>query len=90
MDKREDDGFLRKDGRLERIVYMIVFMVLFAIAETLLWAVTLAQMLWLLIYGQPNDHVAEFGARLGVWMKRVVLYQSGTTDEKPFPWREID
>lgn len=86
----DDDGFLRRDGRIERVIYMFVFLFLFAIAETLLWVVTIAQMVWMLVYGQPNDHVAEFGARLGVWLKRVALYQSGTTDEKPFPWREID
>ncbi|WP_108259081.1 DUF4389 domain-containing protein [Mangrovicoccus ximenensis] len=85
-----DDDYLHRDGRFERILYMIVFLVLFAIGETLLWAVTVAQMIWVAVYGRPNDHVAEFGARLGVWIKRVVLYQSGATDEKPFPWREID
>ncbi|WP_172326908.1 DUF4389 domain-containing protein [Mangrovicoccus sp. HB161399] len=85
-----DEDYLPRDGRFERIIYMVVFLILFAIGETLLWAVTIAQMIWVAVYGQPNDHVAEFGARLGVWIKRVVLYQSGTTDEKPFPWREID
>lgn len=86
----DEDGFLRRDGRIERIIYMIVFLFLFALAETLLWVVTFAQIVWMIVYGQPNDYVAEFGARLGVWLKRVALYQSGTTDEKPFPWREID
>ncbi|WP_138472131.1 DUF4389 domain-containing protein [Poseidonocella sp. HB161398] len=85
-----DKDYLPRDGRFERIIYMIVFLLLFAIAETLLWAIVIAQILWMLFKGQPNDHVAEFGARLGVWLKRVALYQSGTTDEKPFPWREID
>lgn len=88
--EHDEDGFLKRDGRVERVIYMFVFLFLFAIAETLLWVLTIAQMLWMIVYGQPNDHVAEFGARLGVWLKRVALYQSGTTDEKPFPWREID
>lgn len=89
-DDSNEDGFLPRDGRLERIVYMALFLFLFAIAETLLWAITLGQMVWTLVHGRTNEHIAEFGARLGVWMKRVALYQSGTTDEKPFPWREID
>lgn len=86
----EEDGFLPRDNRVERIIYMLVFLMLFAIAETLLWLVSVAQIFWLIVHGKPNDHVAEFGARLGVWLKRVALYVSGTTDEKPFPWREID
>jgi hypothetical protein len=86
-----DDGFVRRDGMGARFLYMLVFLFLFAIAETILWAMTLGQFLWMLFnQGRPNDNIAEFGARLGVWMKRVAMYQSGTTDEKPFPWREID
>ncbi len=88
--EEDEDGFVRRDSIGERFLYVIVFLILFAIAETLLWLVTVGQFLWMLIYGRPNHQIAEFGARLGVWLKRVALYQSGTTDEKPFPWREID
>jgi len=94
MSEREegqDDGFVKRDGMGERFLYTIVFLVLFAIAETILWAMTIGQFLWMLVnQGRPNDNIAEFGARLGVWLKRVAMYLSGTTDEKPFPWREID
>ncbi len=86
-----DDGFVKRDTMAERFFYSIVLMFLFAIGETILWAMTIGQFVWMLFHGgQPNDNVSEFGARLGVWMKRVVLYLSATTDEKPFPWREID
>ncbi len=86
----EDDGFLPRDGRFARTAFAFLFLFLFAIAEMLLWAISLGQIVWTLVYGGPNEHIAEFGARLGVWLKRVALYLSGTTDEKPFPWREID
>lgn len=86
-----EDGFVRRDAIWERFLFMALFLVLFAIAETLLWAIAIAQFLWMAVNrGRPNENIAEFGARLGVWLKRVALYQSGTTDEKPFPWREID
>ncbi len=88
---REGDGFVRRDAIWERFLFMALFLFLFAIGEILLWAVTIGQFVWMLFNrGRPNDNIAEFGARLGVWLKRVALYQSGTTDEKPFPWREID
>ncbi|MGB0660787.1 MAG: DUF4389 domain-containing protein [Mangrovicoccus sp.] len=85
-----EDDFIRRDGTLERLLAIVVFLFLFTIAGNLLWAMTIGQALWTIFTGRPNDHVAEFGARLGVWLKRVTLYLSGTTDEKPFPWREID
>ena len=86
----EDDGFERRDGTWERVVYMIVLMMLFWVAVNLFWFVALGQAIWTVVYRRPNDQIAEFGARLGVWLKRVALYVSGATDEKPFPWREID
>ena len=86
---REDD-WVRRDAIWQRVLFVIVFLILFAIAETLLWLVAVAQALWMIFYGRPNHKVSEFGARLGVWMKRVALYLSGTTDDKPFPWAEID
>lgn len=86
----QDDSLLARDGRVERVVYTLVFLVLFNLAQTLLWAMALGQVIWTAIHGRPNEHIAEFGARLGVWLKRAALYASGTTDEKPFPWREID
>jgi hypothetical protein len=74
-----------------RFLYTLIFLFLFAIAETILWAMTIGQFLWMLFNkGVPNDTLAEFGARLGVWLKRVAMYLSASTDEKPFPWREID
>ena len=87
----DDDGFVRRDPILARLLYMIIFLALFAVAETLMWFISVGQFLWMAFNGgQANENLAEFGARLGVWLKRVALYQSGTTDEKPFPWREID
>lgn len=87
----DEDGFVKRDEIWERFLFMLLFLILFALAETLMWFMSLGQFLWMAFHkGQPNDNIAEFGARLGVWLKRVAMYQSGTTDEKPFPWREID
>lgn len=85
------DGFVKRDNWFARLLFSVLFLMLFAVAESLLWALTFIQLVWMLFSGfHPNHNIAEFGARLGVWLKRVTLYLSGTTDEKPFPWREID
>ena len=86
----EEDGWEKRDEIWERFLFSIVLLILFAVAQNLVWLVAVVQFLWMLFYGRPNLQIAEFGARLGVWMKRLNLYLSGTTDEKPFPWREID
>lgn len=90
QDPHEDDGWEKRDEIWERFLFSIVLLILFMVANYLFWIVALLQFLWLLFYKKPNMQIAEFGARLGVWIKRVALYLSATTDEKPFPWREID
>ena len=90
MATEREDGFEKRDAIWERFVFGLLLLFMYAIAETMLWAITIAQFFWMLFAGRPNEHIAEFGARLGVWVKRAVFYLSGMTDEKPFPWREID
>lgn len=89
-DPEDDDGWVRQDEIWERFLFSIVLMVLFAVAETILWFVTVGQFLWMLFAGRPNPQIAAFGARLGIWVKKAVYYLSGMTDEKPFPWKELD
>ncbi|MEM1361949.1 MAG: DUF4389 domain-containing protein [Pseudomonadota bacterium] len=91
MSTNEDDGFEKRDAIWERFIYGLILLILSAMAQNILWALAIIQFLWMIFNGsQANEHIAEFGARLGVWVKRAVMYLSGVTDEKPFPWREID
>ena len=88
---QDDDDFVKRDEIWERFLFSILLLVLFALVETLMWLMTAGQVLWMLFNkNQANDNIAEFGARLCVWLKRAAMYLSGTTDDKPFPWREID
>lgn len=90
-DTDDQDGWEKRDHIWARGLFMLVFMFLVAIAQNILVAVAVIQFVWMLFNDKrPNDQIAEFGTRLGVWLKRVAAYQSGATDEKPFPWREID
>jgi|AACY02.16.fsa_nt_gi hypothetical protein len=89
-DALDEDGWEKRDEIWERFLFSLVLLILFAVAQNLVWVVAVLQFFWMLFYKRPNLAVAEFGARLGVWLKRTAMYLSGATDEKPFPWREID
>ncbi len=69
-----------------RGLYMIAFAVFFAIAETVLGILALVQFFWMLFAKERNEAIADFGASLGVWLRRVVEFQTGTSEDKPFPW----
>ncbi len=60
----------------------------FGIGQMVLNAITLVQFLWLLFTKEPNQRLARFGSSLSIWFREVASFQSGATDEKPFPWRD--
>ena len=71
-----------------RGLWMLVFGVLFALAETVLWVVALVQFLWMLFAKEKNGLLVEFGGDLGKWLHEVVRFQSGASEVKPFPWKK--
>ena len=73
-------------GTLMRGLYMLAFILLFALAETVLTIIAVLQFLWLLFTGHRNDALRDFGASLSIWMGDVARFQACDTDEKPFPW----
>ncbi|MFN3938533.1 MAG: DUF4389 domain-containing protein [Gemmobacter sp.] len=70
----------------QRGLVMVVFAVLFNLAQTVLLVCAVAQFLWLLIDTRRNDRVAEFGEGLGRWLAEVARFQTGATEDRPFPW----
>ena len=81
-----DSGSARSDA-WRRGLFMLVFMILFGVGQSLLQLLTVAQFLWLLFSQQPNLMLVEFGRSLAEWLAQVGRFQCCDTEEKPFPWR---
>jgi len=87
MTDRNDAGDeLRTNNTWMRGLHMLVFILLFALAETVLMIIAILQFIWLLFTGSRNDALRDFGASLSIWMGDVAQFQACDTDEKPFPW----
>ena len=69
-----------------RGAFMVFFLVAFGIAQGLLTLMAVIQFLSLLIGGKPNAFIADFGRSLGLWLDQTAQFQSGASDERPFPW----
>ena len=75
------------DGNIwMRGLYMVIFAMLFALAETVLFVVALIQFLWMVFAKEKNQGLADFGQSLGRWLHWVADFQTGATEDKPFPW----
>ena len=71
----------------KRGLFMLLFAIAFGIGQMVLNTVAVVQFIWLLATRQPNEYLARFGASLSNWFAEVSRFQSGASDDKPFPWR---
>lgn len=76
----------QKRSVLMRGVLMLLMVLLFEVAKTLLFLSAVLQFLWLLIAKEKNQFIAEFGEDLADWLSRVARFQTVATEDKPFPF----
>lgn len=69
-----------------RGLLMLVFAFFFGVAETVLAICAVFQFLWMLFNKSPNQAIINFGESLARWLARVVQFQTGATEDLPFPW----
>ncbi|MEM7178632.1 MAG: DUF4389 domain-containing protein [Pseudomonadota bacterium] len=69
-----------------RGLYMVFFVIAISITQTLINVIALVQFLSMLLLREPNEMLKQFGASLGRWLQQVTAFQSGATEDKPFPW----
>jgi hypothetical protein len=69
-----------------RGLYMLLLVLAFGVAQTLLCVTAIAQFLWLLFAGEANSQIAQFGNSLSRWLADTARYLSCASDAKPFPW----
>ena len=77
----------RKDIWL-RGLWMLVLVILFGVAETVLLVAVVLQFAWMLIAKEKNGFLVEFGSSLGKWLNKTARFQTGASEEKPFPWTQ--
>ena len=70
-----------------RGLFMLLFMIGFAIGQALLNILAIVQFIWLLAAREPNHFLARFGNSLAMWLAEIGRFLSCATNEKPFPWR---
>ena len=88
MDNADDDRrFEAPPGIWMRGLWMLILAIMFGIAETILAISALVQFLWMLFSREKNQLLVDFGGDLGLWMKDVAAFQTGLSEEKPFPWK---
>ena len=86
-----DDGLrerLTSRHLWSRALYMVLFMVAYVVAETLLTLTVIFQFVSVLITGSANGPLLKFGLNLSTYIYQIVCFQTFNTEEKPFPFSD--
>jgi hypothetical protein len=69
----------------KRLLFMILFTILYSAAEVVLAVVVIYQFLSLLLTSNKNDKVLSFGAQISKYAYQIFSYLTFNSEEKPFP-----
>lgn len=71
-----------------RIVWMLLFLLVWQVAELLLAGVVLLQLIYRLIYGAPNVGLLGFGDSLSQYLAQIGRFGTFNSDSKPWPFSD--
>jgi hypothetical protein len=71
-----------------RALFMILFGIIYSVAEVVLVAVVVIQFLFVLFTNEKNERLLGFGKELSTFIYQVFLYLTFNTEEKPFPFAD--
>jgi hypothetical protein len=75
-------------SRWVRLLYMILFAVLFKAAEFVMWIVVVFQLAVTLVTGGPVERLQRFGKQLSIYVYSLWLYLTYNTEKTPFPFSD--
>ena len=84
---------LKDTNTWKRALFMLLFAFAYSIAEFVLIAVAVVQLLFKLITGSLNENLRVLGKQTARYIYEVMLFLTFNTEEKPFPfaaWPDVD
>jgi hypothetical protein len=75
-------------SRWLRVLYMILFAILFKAAEFIMWVVVVFQLVITLATDKPNQRLQRFGQQLSIYVGSLWMFLTYNTEKKPFPYSD--
>jgi hypothetical protein len=70
----------------QRLCFMVLFAVVFNIAEFAILAIAVVQFFTRLATGSVNGELRDLGPRLGEYLKQIVAFETFHTEQRPYPF----
>lgn len=78
----------QRESIILRVLWMLVFLVVWQLAELLLGGLVLVQLIYRLIYGAPSASLMNFGDSLSQFLAQIGRFGSFHSDQKPWPFAD--
>lgn len=85
MKENTRENLVRRDIWI-RALYMLLFAIVYSVAEAIIVLLAIFQFVALLITGQVNELLLRFGKNLSVFMFDMLEFQTFNSEIKPFPF----
>jgi Domain of unknown function (DUF4389) len=77
---------IKSTATWSRALVMLLFVFIFYVAEIVLVAVALVQLLVVIFSGEPNVRLLRFGQDLGTFIYQTVRFLTYNSEDRPFPF----
>ncbi len=71
-----------------RVLYVILFTLIYSVTEIVIVAVVVVQFGFVLISGDRNQKLLDFGADLSKFIYQILQYVTFNSEDKPFPFSD--
>ncbi|MDZ5601903.1 DUF4389 domain-containing protein [Pseudomonas sp. RP23018S] len=78
----------QRESLLLRVLWMLVFLLVWQLAEVLLGALVLVQLIYRLVYGAPSASVMNLGDSLSQYLAQIGRFGTFHTEQKPWPFAD--
>ncbi|AVH37820.1 DUF4389 domain-containing protein [Pseudomonas monteilii] len=78
----------QRESIILRVLWMLVFLVVWQLAELLLGGLVLVQLIYRLVYGAPSASLMNFGDSLSQFLAQIGRFGSFHSDQKPWPFSD--
>ena len=85
MEQQTKDNLTNRSTWM-RLVYMILFAVIFYIVALVIAVVAVVQFLSRLFTGKVNQQLQALGQGVGVYVNEITVFLTYHTDDKPYPF----
>ncbi|MGD8354025.1 MAG: DUF4389 domain-containing protein [Pseudomonadota bacterium] len=71
-----------------RGIFMLLFALIYSVAEVVVFFVILLQFFFVLFAGHQNIRLREFGDSLSIFVYQIISYWTYNSEERPFPFAQ--